>query len=55
MENPDVGEVGNPVCGDVMRMQIRVSDNRIEDVKFKTFGSRRCHRDSFYGLRWSRG
>lgn len=39
MENPDgVGEVGNPVCGDVMRMQIRVKDNRIEDVKFKTFG-----------------
>ena len=35
---PDgVGEVGNPVCGDVMRMQIRVKD-RIEDVKFKTFG-----------------
>jgi nitrogen fixation NifU-like protein len=26
------------VCGDVMRMQIRVKDNRIEDVKFKTFG-----------------
>ncbi|HHX28510.1 MAG: Fe-S cluster assembly scaffold protein NifU [Bacillota bacterium] len=39
MENPDgVGQVGNPVCGDVMRVQIRVKDNRIEDVKFKTFG-----------------
>ncbi|HHY45350.1 MAG TPA: Fe-S cluster assembly scaffold protein NifU [Firmicutes bacterium] len=39
MENPDgVGQVGNPICGDVMRVQIRVKDNRIEDVKFKTFG-----------------
>lgn len=39
MEDPDgVGQVGNPVCGDVMRVQIKVKDNRIEDVKFKTFG-----------------
>jgi nitrogen fixation NifU-like protein len=39
MDNPDgVGQVGNPICGDVMRVQIRVRDNRIEDIKFKTFG-----------------
>jgi nitrogen fixation NifU-like protein len=39
MENPDgVGHVGNPVCGDIMEMYIRVKDNIIEDVKFKTFG-----------------
>jgi len=39
MENPDgIGEVGNPVCGDIMTFQIKVRDNRIEDVKFKTFG-----------------
>lgn len=33
-----VGEVGNPVCGDVMTFYIKVKDDRIEDVKFKTFG-----------------
>lgn len=33
-----VGEVGNPVCGDIMRIEIKVVDNRIEDVKFRTFG-----------------
>ena len=39
MENPDgVGTVGNPVCGDMMTMYIKVKDNIIEDVKFKTFG-----------------
>jgi nitrogen fixation NifU-like protein len=33
-----VGKVGNPVCGDVMEMFIKVKDNRVEDVKFRTFG-----------------
>jgi nitrogen fixation NifU-like protein len=33
-----VGTVGNPVCGDLMTMYIRVKDDRIEDVKFKTYG-----------------
>jgi len=33
-----VGEVGNPKCGDVMQLFIRVRDGRIEDAKFKTFG-----------------
>lgn len=33
-----VGKVGNPMCGDVMEMFIKVKDNRIEDVKFRTFG-----------------
>jgi nitrogen fixation NifU-like protein len=37
--DPDgLGEVGNPVCGDMMSVYIKVKDNRIEDVKFKTFG-----------------
>ncbi|MDY6826823.1 MAG: Fe-S cluster assembly scaffold protein NifU [Bacillota bacterium] len=37
--DPDgVGEVGNPVCGDVMKFTIMVKDGRIEDVKFLTFG-----------------
>jgi nitrogen fixation NifU-like protein len=39
IENPDgVSEVGNPVCGDMMTFYIKVKDNRLEDVKFKTFG-----------------
>lgn len=39
IENPDgVGEEGNPICGDVMAFYIKVKDNRLEDVKFKTFG-----------------
>ncbi|MFC1871440.1 Fe-S cluster assembly scaffold protein NifU [Chloroflexota bacterium] len=39
IENPDgVGEEGNPVCGDMMSFYIKVKDNRLEDVKFKTFG-----------------
>ncbi|MBN1541997.1 Fe-S cluster assembly scaffold protein NifU [candidate division KSB1 bacterium] len=33
-----VGVVGNPTCGDVMKLSIRVEDNHIVDVKFKTFG-----------------
>lgn len=38
-EDPDgVGRVGNPKCGDIMEFQIKVEDNRITDVKFKTFG-----------------
>lgn len=39
IENADgVGEVGNPVCGDVMTFYIRVRNDRIVEVKFKTFG-----------------
>ena len=39
IENADgVGKVGNPVCGDIMNMYIKVEDNVITDVKFKTFG-----------------
>jgi nitrogen fixation NifU-like protein len=33
-----IGEVGNPVCGDMMTFYIKVKDNRLEDVKFQTFG-----------------
>jgi nitrogen fixation NifU-like protein len=39
IEDPDgVGKVGNPVCGDVMEMFIKVKDEHIDDVKFRTFG-----------------
>ncbi len=33
-----VGNVGNPVCGDIMRLYIKVEGNKIVDAKFKTFG-----------------
>lgn len=33
-----IGEVGNAVCGDIMRIYLKVADNRIQDVKFNTFG-----------------
>lgn len=39
LENPDgVGRAGNPICGDVMEMQIKVQDGIIADAKFRTFG-----------------
>ena len=39
MEDADgMGEVGNPVCGDMMTVFIKVRDDVIEDVKFQTFG-----------------
>lgn len=40
-EIPDadgIGNVGNPVCGDIMRLYIKVENDRITDAKFKTFG-----------------
>ena len=40
-EIPDadgVGEVGNAKCGDIMKMYLKIMDDRIEDVKFETFG-----------------
>jgi nitrogen fixation NifU-like protein len=39
IENPDgVGRVGDPVCGDVMELYIKVKDGIVVDAKFKTFG-----------------
>lgn len=39
IDNADgVGEVGNATCGDIMRIYLKINDNIIEDVKFKTFG-----------------
>lgn len=40
-EIPDadgIGEVGNPKCGDIMKMYLKIDNNVITDVKFKTFG-----------------
>ncbi len=39
LENADaVGEVGNAVCGDIMKIYLKIDDDIITDVKFKTFG-----------------
>lgn len=39
MEDPSaVGNVGNPACGDMMRLYLKIKDGVIEDAKFKTFG-----------------
>ena len=39
MENADgVGEVGNPICGDMMTIYIKIEDEHIKDIKFQTFG-----------------
>jgi nitrogen fixation protein NifU and related proteins len=37
-EADGIGEIGNPVCGDMMTFYIKVKDNKLEDVKYKTFG-----------------
>jgi len=33
-----VGEVGNPACGDMMRLYLKIENNRVVDAKFRTFG-----------------
>ncbi|SFH37787.1 nitrogen fixation protein NifU [Desulfotomaculum arcticum] len=33
-----VGQVGNPTCGDIMKIYLKIKDGIIEDIKFKTFG-----------------
>ncbi|ABR48608.1 nitrogen-fixing NifU domain protein [Alkaliphilus metalliredigens QYMF] len=39
IENADgVGQVGNPKCGDIMKMYLKIDNDMITDVKFKTFG-----------------
>lgn len=39
IENPDgVGMVGNPVCGDMMKIMLKIDQDVVTDVKFKTFG-----------------
>jgi nitrogen fixation NifU-like protein len=39
MDDPDgVGEVGNPICGDMMSIYLKIADEHIKDIKFQTFG-----------------
>jgi nitrogen fixation protein NifU and related proteins len=55
-ENVGTGLVGAPACGDVMRLQIRVSDDGvIEDAKFKTFGCGSAIASSSLATEWIKG
>ena len=49
------GMVGAPACGDVMRLQIRVRDNIIEDAKFKTYGCGSAIASSSLLTEWVKG
>ena len=55
-ENVGTGMVGAPACGDVMRLQIKVSDNGvIEDAKFKTYGCGSAIASSSLLTEWVKG
>ena len=57
-EIPDasgVGNVGNPVCGDVMRMYLKVENDLIVDAKFKTFGCGSAIASSSLATEWIKG
>ena len=55
-DNVGTGLVGAPACGDVMRLQIRVSeDGVIEDAKFKTFGCGSAIASSSLATEWLKG
>ena len=49
------GLVGAPECGDVMKLQIRVEDDRIVDAKFKTFGCGSAIASSSLATEWIKG
>lgn len=49
------GLVGAPACGDVMKLQIKVKDNLIEDAKFKTFGCGSAIASSSLATEWLKG
>tara|TARA_Y100000748_G_scaffold295215_1_gene286700 strand:- start:687 stop:1070 length:384 start_codon:yes stop_codon:yes gene_type:complete len=56
-ESEDVGTglVGAPECGDVMKLQIQVEDNKIVDAKFKTFGCGSAIASSSLATEWVKG
>src|SRR5260370_36411854 len=54
--NVGTGLVGAPACGDVMRLQVRISDDgKIEDAKFKTFGCGSAIASSSLVTEWGKG
>ncbi len=54
-ENVGTGIVGAPECGDVMKLQIEVEDDRIVDAKFKTFGCGSAIASSSLATEWVKG
>lgn len=56
-DSDDVGTglVGAPACGDVMKLQIQVEDNKIVDAKFKTFGCGSAIASSSLATEWVKG
>ncbi len=54
-ESVGTGVVGAPECGDVMKLQIRVKDGRIEDARFKTFGCGSAIASSSLATEWVKG
>ncbi|MBF0286709.1 MAG: Fe-S cluster assembly scaffold IscU [SAR324 cluster bacterium] len=54
-DNVGTGLVGAPECGDVMKLQIKVEDNRIVDAKFKTFGCGSAIASSSLATEWVKG
>ena len=54
-ENVGTGVVGAPECGDVMKLQIKVEDDRIVDAKFKTFGCGSAIASSSLATEWIKG
>src|SRR3989441_11317687 len=54
--NVGTGLVGAPACGDVMRLQVKISDDgKIEDAKFKTFGCGSAIASSSLVTEWGKG
>ena len=54
-ENVGTGIVGAPACGDVMKLQIRVEEDRIVEAKFKTFGCGSAIAASSLATEWVKG
>jgi nitrogen fixation NifU-like protein len=54
-ENIGTGLVGAPECGDVMKLQIKVEEDRIVDAKFKTFGCGSAIASSSLATEWIKG
>ena len=55
IENPDgVGEVGNPLCGDIMTIYLSIRNEHIQDIKFQTFGLGRSNLPSEVSDLWLR-
>ena len=56
MENADgIGEVGNPVCGDIMKIFLKIENNIVTDAKFKTFGCGSAIASSSLATEWVKG